>query len=61
MDFAYFHASLFLGKSLKSQMHRSVLALSYFLIMIAAPIFEQDFNKGLEAYQNKDYATALKK
>ena len=30
------------------------------LIMLAAPISAQDFQKGLEAYRNGDYATALK-
>ena len=30
------------------------------LIMLAAPISAQDFQKGYEAYQNGDYATALK-
>ena len=41
-------------------MHRFILALSCFVIMLAVPIFAQDFQKGLEAYQNKDFATALK-
>ena len=41
-------------------MHRFVLALSCFLMMLAAPISAQDFQKGLEAYENGDYATALK-
>ena len=29
-------------------------------MMLAAPISAQDFQKGYEAYQNGDYATALK-
>ena len=29
-------------------------------MMFAAPISAQDFQKGLEAYENGDYATALK-
>ena len=41
-------------------MHRFILALSCILIMLAAPISAQDFQKGLEAYRNGDYATALK-
>ncbi len=41
-------------------MHRFVLALSYYLMMLAAPIFAQDFNKGLEAAQSGDFETALK-
>ena len=41
-------------------MHRFILALSCFLIMLAAPISAQDVQKGYEAYQNGDYATALK-
>ena len=40
-------------------MHRFTLALSCILIMLAAPISAQDFQKGLEAYRNGDYATAL--
>ena len=41
-------------------MHRFILALSCILMMLAAPISAQDFQKGYEAYQNGDYATALK-
>ncbi len=41
-------------------MRRFILALSCFVTMIAAPIFAQDFNKGLEAYRSGDFATALK-
>ena len=41
-------------------MHRFILALSCISMMLAAPISAQDFQKGYEAYQNGDYATALK-
>ena len=41
-------------------MHRFILALSCILIMLAAPISAQDFQKGLEAAQSGDFATALK-
>ena len=41
-------------------MHRFILALSCILMMLAAPISAQDLQKGYEAYQNGDYATALK-
>ena len=41
-------------------MHRFTLALSCILIMLAAPISAQDFQKGLEAAQNGDFDTALK-
>ena len=41
-------------------MHRFILALSFILIMLAAPISAQDFQKGLEAAQSGDFATALK-
>ena len=41
-------------------MHRFILALSCILMMLAAPISAQDSNKGYEAYQNGDYATAFK-
>ena len=41
-------------------MHRFVIALSCFVMMLASPISAQDFQKGWEAYQNGDYATALK-
>ena len=60
MGFTYFHAALFLGTSLEAQMHRFILALSFILIMLAAPISAQDCQKGLEASQSGDFATALK-
>ena len=41
-------------------MHKFILALSCILMMLAAPISVQDFQKGYEAYQNEDHATALK-
>jgi uncharacterized protein len=41
-------------------MHRFIIALSCFLMTLAAPISAQDFEKGLAAYDNGDYATALK-
>ena len=41
-------------------MHRFVLALSCFLMMLAVPISAQDFRKGLEAAQYGDFETALK-
>ena len=41
-------------------MHRFILALWFILIMLAAPISAQDFQKGLEAAQSGDFATALK-
>ena len=41
-------------------MHRFILALSCIFMMLAAPIFAEDFQKGHEAYQNGDYANALK-
>ena len=41
-------------------MHRFILALSCILMMLAAPISAQDFQKGYEAYQNGDCANALK-
>ena len=41
-------------------MYRFILALSCFLMMLAAPISAQDFDRGVAAYNNGDYATALK-
>ena len=41
-------------------MPRFILALSCFLMVFAVPISAQDFQKGYEAYQIGDYATALK-
>ena len=40
--------------------NRFILALPCILIMLAAPISAQDFQKGLEAAQSGDFATALK-
>ena len=42
-------------------MHRFILSLSCFLMLFAAPISAQDFEKGLEAAQSGDFETALKK
>ena len=42
------------------RMHRFVLALSCILMMLAAPISAQDFQKGLEAAQNGDFETTLR-
>ena len=41
-------------------MHRFILASSCILMMLAAPISAQDFQKGLEAAQSGDFLTALK-
>ena len=41
-------------------MARLILSLSCFLIMLAAPISAQDFEKGMAAYNSGDYATAFK-
>ena len=41
-------------------MHRFIIALSCFLMTLAAPISAQDFDKGLAAYDDGDYATAFK-
>ena len=41
-------------------MRRFILSLSCFLMMLAAPISAQDFDRGVAAYNNGDYATALK-
>ena len=41
-------------------MPRFALALSCFLMMLAAPISAHDFQKGLEAAQSGDFETALK-
>ena len=41
-------------------MHRFIIALSCFLMTLAAPISALDFDKGLAAYNSGDYATALK-
>ncbi len=41
-------------------MHRFILALSCILMVLAAPIFSQDFQKGLKTAQSGDFATALK-
>ena len=40
-------------------MHRFIVALSCFLLTLAAPISAQDFDKGLAAYKKEDYATAF--
>ena len=41
-------------------MHRFIIALSCFLMTLAAPISAQNFEKGVAAYNSGDYATALK-
>ena len=41
-------------------MHRFIIALSCFLMTFAAPIFAQDFQKGLAAAKSGDFETALK-
>lgn len=41
-------------------MHRFIIALSCFLMTLAAPISAQDFDNGLAAYKKGDYVTALK-
>ncbi|MDA8578754.1 sel1 repeat family protein, partial [Rhodobacteraceae bacterium] len=41
-------------------MHRFIIALSCFLMTFAAPISAQDFEKGVAALKNEDYAAALK-
>ena len=40
-------------------MHRFIIALSCFLMTLAAPISAQDFEKGLKAAQSGDFETAL--
>ena len=59
-DYKYFWTAVFWGKSQEKKMHRFILALSCILTMLAAPISAQDFQKGLEAAQSGDFATALK-
>ncbi len=41
-------------------MHRFILAPSCILMIFAAPISAQDFQRGLEAAQSGDFETALK-
>ncbi len=41
-------------------MHRSIIALSCFLMTLAAPISAQDFNKGIAAANIGDFKTAFK-
>ena len=41
-------------------MYRFIIALSCFLMTLAAPISAQDFEKGVAAYHDGDYATAFK-
>ena len=41
-------------------MHRFIIALSCFLMTLAAPTSAQDFQKGVAAYDSGDYATAFK-
>ena len=41
-------------------MHRCILALSCFLMMLSAPTSAQDFQKGYEAARSGDFETALK-
>ena len=41
-------------------MHRFIMALSCFLMTLAAPISAQNFEKGVAAYNRGDYATAFK-
>ena len=41
-------------------MHRFIIALSCFLMTLAAPIYALDFKKGVAAYNSGDYATAFK-
>jgi TPR repeat protein len=58
--FTYFCNTLSLGKLPEDMMHRFIIALSCFLMTLAAPISAQDFQKGLAAFNSGDYATALK-
>ena len=42
-------------------MRMVVITLASFLLMLAAPISAQDFQKGLQAVQSGDFDTALKR